>query len=38
MPSRPRVRPDSVLLHILRRGHNREPCFVAEEDYLAYLH
>ena len=22
----------------MQRGHNREPCFFAEEDYLAYLH
>ena len=22
----------------MQRGHNREPCFVAEEDYSSYLH
>jgi putative transposase len=25
-------------LHIVQRGHNREACFFAEEDYHAYLH
>jgi putative transposase len=25
-------------LYIVQRGHNREPCFFAEEDYHAYLH
>ena len=25
-------------MHIVRRGHNREPCFFGEEDYLSYLH
>lgn len=29
---------DNVPLHIVQRGHNREPCFFAEEDYHAYLH
>lgn len=38
MPRRPRVHLDGVPLHIVQRGHNREPCFFAEEDYLAYLH
>jgi putative transposase len=27
-----------VPLHIVQRGHNREPCFFAEEDYSSYLH
>jgi putative transposase len=27
-----------VPLHIVQRGHNREPCFFAEEDYVGYLH
>ena len=26
-----------VPLHIVQRGHNREPCFFAEEDYRSYL-
>ena len=35
---RPRVHIDDVPLHIVQRGHNREPCFFAEEDYHTYLH
>ena len=38
MPRRPRVHLDGVPLHIVQRGHNREPCFFGEEDYQAYLH
>ena len=38
MPRRPRVHLDGVPLHIVQRGHNREPCFLNEEDYGAYLH
>jgi REP-associated tyrosine transposase len=38
MPRRPRVHLDDVPLHIVQRGHNREPCFFAEDDYLSYLH
>jgi putative transposase len=38
MPRRPRVNLDGVPLHIVQRGHNREPCFFAEEDYSSYLH
>ena len=38
MPRRPRIHLDSVPLHIVQRGHNREPCFFAEEDYASYLH
>lgn len=29
---------DRVPLHIVQRGHNREPCFLAEDDYGHYLH
>ena len=29
MPRRPRVHLDGVPLHIVQRGHNREPCFFA---------
>jgi putative transposase len=25
-------------LHIVQRGHNRQRCFFAEDDYLSYLH
>ncbi|MEK6211351.1 MAG: transposase [Pseudomonadota bacterium] len=38
MPRRPRVHVDGVPLHIVQRGHNREPCFFGEEDYSSYLH
>lgn len=38
MPRRPRIHLDHIPLHIVQRGHNREPCFFAEEDYTAYLH
>jgi putative transposase len=38
MPRRSRVHIDGVPLHIVQRGHNREPCFFAEQDYSSYLH
>lgn len=38
MPRRPRTHLNNVPLHIVQRGHNREPCFFAEEDYFTYLH
>ena len=38
MPRRPRIHLDNGSLHIVERGHNREPCFFGEEDYQAYLH
>lgn len=38
MPRRPRIHIDGVPLHIVQRGHNREPCFFAEGDYSSYLH
>jgi putative transposase len=38
MPRRPRVLLNGVPLHIVQRGHNRAPCFFAEEDYQNYLH
>ena len=38
MPRRPRVHLDDVPLHLVQRGHNREPCFFTEEDYASYLH
>jgi len=37
MPRRPRIHLDGQPLHIVQRGHNREACFFAEEDYHAYL-
>lgn len=36
MPRRPRTHLDGVPLHIVQRGHNRDACFFAEDDYLAY--
>lgn len=38
MPRRARIHIDGMPLHIVQRGHNRQPCFFGEEDYLAYLH
>jgi len=38
MPRRTRVHLDGVPLHIVQRGHNREPCFFSEEDYETYLY
>ena len=38
MPRRPRIHLDGVPLHIVQRGHNREPCYFAEEDFGSYLH
>jgi putative transposase len=38
MPRRPRVHLDGLPLHIVQRGHNRDACFFAEEDYHTYLH
>jgi hypothetical protein len=38
MPRRPRIHLDGVPLHIVQRGHNREPCFFGEDDYNSYLH
>jgi putative transposase len=38
MPRRPRVHIDGIPLHIVQRGHNRQLCFFAEEDYHTYLH
>jgi putative transposase len=37
MPRRSRIFLDNVPLHIVQRGHNRQPCFFADADYLAYL-
>ena len=38
MPRRPRLHLEAVPLYIVQRGHSREPCFFAEEDYSSYLH
>jgi putative transposase len=38
MPRRPRIHLAGLPLHIVQRGHNREACFFAEEDYHTYRH
>jgi putative transposase len=38
MPRRPRINLPDHPQHIVQRGHNREACFFADEDYLFYLH
>jgi REP element-mobilizing transposase RayT len=38
MPRRQRVHLDDVPLHIVQRGHNREPCFFGDEDCFTYVH
>jgi putative transposase len=37
MPRRPRITLPRVPLHLIQRGTNRQACFFADEDYLAYL-
>lgn len=37
MPRRPRLTLPNIPLHIIQRGNNRQVCFVAQEDYRAYL-
>ena len=38
MPRRPRINLQGYPQHVVQRGHNREACFYADEDYLFYLH
>jgi putative transposase len=38
VPRRPRIHLDSIPLHIVQRGRNREACFFGEDDYQSYLH
>jgi REP-associated tyrosine transposase len=38
MPRLPRVMSPGIPQHVVQRGHNREPCFFADADYLTYLH
>ena len=33
----PRISPVDVPVHIIQRGNNRQACFAAEEDYVAYV-
>lgn len=37
MPRKPRFVIPGIAQHIIQRGHNREPCFYAEDDYQRYL-
>jgi len=37
MPRRSRIYLKDVPLHIVQRGHSRQPCFFADADYMAYL-
>ncbi|HEU5443920.1 MAG TPA: transposase [Pseudolabrys sp.] len=38
MARHPRVHLPDVPLHIVQRGHNREPCFFTDDDYHVYMH
>jgi len=37
LPRRPRVALAGVPVHVIQRGHNRDACFFADEDYALYL-
>jgi putative transposase len=37
MSRRPRILLPGVPLHIVQRGHDRQPCFLTESDHLVYL-
>ena len=37
MPRHARVIVPDVALHVVQRGHNRQPCFVHDTDHLVYL-
>lgn len=37
MPRRSRITLGGVPMHIIQRGNNRQACFFADDDYLAYL-
>ena len=37
MPRRPRFALPGIPQHVIQRGNNRVPCFVAEQDYRRYL-
>ena len=36
MPRRPRIHLPGVPIHLVQRGHNRDACFFAEEDFQVY--
>ena len=37
MPRRHRLVLPGVSLHVIQRGHDRQPCFLVEDDYLNFL-
>ena len=37
MPRKPRFDVTDVPQHVIQRGNNRQPCFLSESDYRAYL-
>jgi hypothetical protein len=37
MPRKPRFTLPGIPQHVIQRGNNREPCFLAEHDYRRYL-
>ena len=37
MPRKPRFTLAGIPQHVIQRGNNREPCFLAEQDYRRYL-
>ena len=37
MARKPRYTLPGIPQPVIQRGHNREPCFYSEEDYLRYL-
>ena len=37
MPGRPRIIFPEIQLHLIQRGNNRQACFFADDDCLAYL-
>lgn len=37
MPRKPRFTLPGIPQHVIQRGNNREPCFLAESDYRRYL-
>lgn len=37
MPRKPRFTLPGVPQHVIQPGNNREPCFLAEQDYRRYL-
>ena len=38
MPRQRRWCPSGIAQHVIQRGNNRQRCFCADEDYIAYAH